>query len=68
MNQGAFTATTFALHAWLEAWLNGAELFDTMFEYAPATVINPFTRRPTETRRPVRALGSPFEWVDEGLK
>jgi hypothetical protein len=52
--------TPYTLHSWLEAWVTGANLWDELFETELATVINPFTKRPAQTKRTVRAKGKPF--------
>jgi hypothetical protein len=54
------TVTTFSLASWLEAWLNGVDLWKEMYDEHDATIINPFTRKPVTTRVRGAAKGRPL--------
>jgi hypothetical protein len=46
-----FAKTSHTLRSWLGAWLDGVDLWKTMFEPGPPRmVISPFTNQPTEVR------------------
>jgi hypothetical protein len=55
------TITHHDLRSWLRSWLDGADLWEEMFEPAPSAMgINPFTRRPIEIKRQGKPRGRPW--------
>ena len=61
-------STAFTLHTWLEAWLNGVNLFERVGVFVRASVANPFTGEPGETRPPWRPMGMPIVFVGREAK
>jgi hypothetical protein len=46
-----FAKTNHTLRSWLGAWLDGVDLWETMFEPGPTRMgINPFTKQPIELK------------------
>jgi hypothetical protein len=61
-------ATAFTLCTWLEAWLNGVNLFERMGEFEGASVANPFTGDPGKARPQGRLMGTPAALVGRETK
>jgi hypothetical protein len=56
-----FTNTGHTLRSWLGAWLDGVELWNTMFEAGPKRMgINPFTKQPIELKSQGKPRGTPW--------
>ena len=53
--EDGFFDTGHDLRSWLTAWLNGADLWDEMFEPRTTMGLNPFTRQPIE----IKGRGAP---------
>lgn len=54
------TLTDFTVATWLEAWLDGVDLWSELFADREATILDPFTRTPVVTRVRGVALGRPW--------
>jgi hypothetical protein len=44
------TVTNFTLRSWLEAWMDGVNLWDEIYQDKEAWVTNPFTKQPMKTK------------------
>ena len=56
-----FANTGHTLGSWLGAWLDGVDLWKTMFEAGPARMgINPFTKQPIELKGQGKPRGTPW--------
>jgi hypothetical protein len=54
-----FATTGHTLRSWLSAWLEGADLFEEMFEPGPnRTAINPFTKKPVTLKSQGKPRGA----------
>jgi hypothetical protein len=52
------TRTAFTLPSWLDAWLEGADLFSSIYELEDATMLNPFTHEMVPRKRRGAAIGT----------
>ena len=59
------TLTDFTVTTWLEAWLDGVDLWSQLFADREATILDPFTRTPVVTRVRGVALGRPWPPPEE---
>jgi len=57
------TETSFTIRSWLGAWVNGVDLWREIYEDKPATIINPFTKKPMTTTVRGRAKGKRWSRV-----
>jgi hypothetical protein len=56
-----FTNTGHTLRSWLGAWLDGVDLWKTMFDPGPSRMgINPFTKQPMELKGQGKPRGTPW--------
>lgn len=56
---GPPTQTEFTTRTWLRAWLDGVNLWEQIYD-KEATILNPFTRKPTLTKVRGTARGRPW--------
>ena len=54
------TLTNFTTRSWLQAWVDGVDLWDELYEDKEATIVNPFTRKPVATKVRGTARGRPW--------
>ena len=54
------TLTVFHLRTWLAAWVSGVDLWKEIYDDKVATILNPFTRKPVETKVRGAAKGTPW--------
>jgi len=54
------TKTSFNLRSWLQAWVDGVDLWKEIYEDKDAILMNPFTRKPVSTKVRGVAKGVPF--------
>jgi hypothetical protein len=57
---GGSMLTNFTTRSWLQAWVDGVDLWKELYEDKEATIINPFTRKPVATKVRGTAKGRPW--------
>jgi hypothetical protein len=57
---GGPALTHFTTRSWLQAWVNGVDLWNELYDDKEGTIINPFTRKPVATRMRGTAKGRPW--------